>query len=191
MMVNGTEDRVGGMERDLKCCECNAQIEFLAEEFTCCQICDSLVHAKCTECYRNHMQTHATDHFYTGLRLREERMAAAREEQRAKETAYDDQDRAALFGSLPPRPGVVRDNSQSCAPVDADAVAIPGPEIGTEDAMEAFWRERPTLSTSDVDKLRKELRREAASDQRRRYCCLLYTSPSPRDGLLSRMPSSA
>src|SRR5680860_501210 len=25
----------------------------------------------------------------------------------------------------------------------------------------------------------------------RDYCCLLYTSPSPRDGLLSRMPSSA
>ena len=23
------------------------------------------------------------------------------------------------------------------------------------------------------------------------YLCLLYTSPSPRDGLLSRMPSSA
>ena len=23
------------------------------------------------------------------------------------------------------------------------------------------------------------------------YSCLLYTSPSPRDGLLSRMPSSA
>ena len=25
----------------------------------------------------------------------------------------------------------------------------------------------------------------------RRHHCLLYTSPSPRDGLLSRMPSSA
>ena len=25
----------------------------------------------------------------------------------------------------------------------------------------------------------------------RKYGCLLYTSPSPRDGLLSRMPSSA
>ena len=25
----------------------------------------------------------------------------------------------------------------------------------------------------------------------RNYACLLYTSPSPRDGLLSRMPSSA
>ena len=24
-----------------------------------------------------------------------------------------------------------------------------------------------------------------------KYSCLLYTSPSPRDGLLSRMPSSA
>ena len=33
------------------------------------------------------------------------------------------------------------------------------------------------------------------ADQRQRACCsqtcLLYTSPSPRDGLLSRMPSSA
>ena len=26
---------------------------------------------------------------------------------------------------------------------------------------------------------------------RKKYSCLLYTSPSPRDGLLSRMPSSA
>ena len=28
-------------------------------------------------------------------------------------------------------------------------------------------------------------------DQSRKHFCLLYTSPSPRDGLLSRMPSSA
>ena len=27
--------------------------------------------------------------------------------------------------------------------------------------------------------------------QAKGYACLLYTSPSPRDGLLSRMPSSA
>ena len=27
--------------------------------------------------------------------------------------------------------------------------------------------------------------------ERQMYDCLLYTSPSPRDGLLSRMPSSA
>ena len=35
--------------------------------------------------------------------------------------------------------------------------------------------------------------RVLAADERRavRQGCLLYTSPSPRDGLLSRMPSSA
>ena len=33
------------------------------------------------------------------------------------------------------------------------------------------------------------LRQEAKSIQE--LACLLYTSPSPRDGLLSRMPSSA
>ena len=33
---------------------------------------------------------------------------------------------------------------------------------------------------------------ESTEDKRREYRdCLLYTSPSPRDGLLSRMPSSA
>ena len=30
-----------------------------------------------------------------------------------------------------------------------------------------------------------------ANDLQYHYTCLLYTSPSPRDGLLSRMPSSA
>ena len=30
-----------------------------------------------------------------------------------------------------------------------------------------------------------------ATKHARGSCCLLYTSPSPRDGLLSRMPSSA
>ena len=30
-----------------------------------------------------------------------------------------------------------------------------------------------------------------SNDLSRIYICLLYTSPSPRDGLLSRMPSSA
>ena len=33
--------------------------------------------------------------------------------------------------------------------------------------------------------------RDVAGDTRRDGYCLLYTSPSPRDGLLSRMPSSA
>ena len=32
---------------------------------------------------------------------------------------------------------------------------------------------------------------QRASAVKRKRACLLYTSPSPRDGLLSRMPSSA
>ena len=38
------------------------------------------------------------------------------------------------------------------------------------------------IATSDVDRYVKHCRDKG---------CLLYTSPSPRDGLLSRMPSSA
>ena len=32
---------------------------------------------------------------------------------------------------------------------------------------------------------------QGSQEQRSQQACLLYTSPSPRDGLLSRMPSSA
>ena len=39
-----------------------------------------------------------------------------------------------------------------------------------------FERIEPTFKCEDCDSI---------------YSCLLYTSPSPRDGLLSRMPSSA
>ena len=33
--------------------------------------------------------------------------------------------------------------------------------------------------------------KEKVKEKKEAYACLLYTSPSPRDGLLSRMPSSA
>ena len=42
-----------------------------------------------------------------------------------------------------------------------------------------------------VEALRDADGRPAAYRNDQRYVCLLYTSPSPRDGLLSRMPSSA
>ena len=50
------------------------------------------------------------------------------------------------------------------------------------------------IITSNVDLSGLEV--ETAGDTRRAFIlkdkfCLLYTSPSPRDGLLSRMPSSA
>ena len=42
------------------------------------------------------------------------------------------------------------------------------------------------VSTAVVVRAQKEVRRKDGS-----YICLLYTSPSPRDATLSRMPSSA
>ena len=61
--------------------------------------------------------------------------------------------------------------------------------------------EHVNLSASDPDKLAEQLcqlfnwqvRWSGASmdDGYTVHVCLLYTSPSPRDGLLSRMPSSA
>ena len=45
-----------------------------------------------------------------------------------------------------------------------------------------------SVDTEDVEDLARALRGELFS---RRYGCLLYTSPSPRDATLSRMPSSA
>ena len=48
------------------------------------------------------------------------------------------------------------------------------------------------LGRDDFEKLLKEFTACLKEDPRKnRKGCLLYTSPSPRDGLLSRMPSSA
>src|SRR5665647_312071 len=48
------------------------------------------------------------------------------------------------------------------------------------------------MSESRADRLGLPLMVVDNRDPRRTaYTCLLYTSPSPRDGLLSRMPSSA
>ena len=46
-------------------------------------------------------------------------------------------------------------------------------------------------SNSETSDLCLELGVERIADSSLTRACLLYTSPSPRDGLLSRMPSSA
>ena len=48
------------------------------------------------------------------------------------------------------------------------------------------WATVPEANEEDVDKAV-----QSAQKAFHNSCCLLYTSPSPRDGLLSRMPSSA
>ena len=42
-----------------------------------------------------------------------------------------------------------------------------------------------------AEALEDELFARRQTEGEKAYTCLLYTSPSPRDGLLSRMPSSA
>ena len=51
--------------------------------------------------------------------------------------------------------------------------------------------QHPTVARVDVAFMYCSLQFEAAKDAGSSVPCLLYTSPSPRDGLLSRMPSSA
>ena len=50
---------------------------------------------------------------------------------------------------------------------------------------------RRKLAVSQLDKASWEIACTPGKPLVLRYDCLLYTSPSPRDGLLSRMPSSA
>ena len=47
------------------------------------------------------------------------------------------------------------------------------------------------LGTQIIGHTKKNNPRVIVGHDYRSYSCLLYTSPSPRDGLLSRMPSSA
>ena len=53
------------------------------------------------------------------------------------------------------------------------------------------------MDLKDIEKFIKEAMPDASIEIQdlagdgNHYSCLLYTSPSPRDGLLSRMPSSA
>ena len=49
------------------------------------------------------------------------------------------------------------------------------------DKQDPNWKWMNNLTTEEIQCIIKEAIR----------VCLLYTSPSPRDGLLSRMPSSA
>ena len=59
-----------------------------------------------------------------------------------------------------------------------------------------FWTEDVDKISEDQKKLPEVIKKSEditsmTFEEYEIYICLLYTSPSPRDGLLSRMPSSA
>ena len=63
----------------------------------------------------------------------------------------------------------------------------------TKEQLEKL-REVAEASLTKTDELQKVLAQIEAlmsREESQTLSCLLYTSPSPRDGLLSRMPSSA
>ena len=68
--------------------------------------------------------------------------------------------------------------------VNEETINVEAPEVSNE----AFEKKQDVdlgyVDVSEGGKTAKELLQETKT-------CLLYTSPSPRDGLLSRMPSSA
>ena len=51
--------------------------------------------------------------------------------------------------------------------------------------------ERERKRAKKEKKEKKEKKHKSKDKKEKKKNCLLYTSPSPRDGLLSRMPSSA
>ena len=53
------------------------------------------------------------------------------------------------------------------------------------------WAEPYKIKMVEPLKMTTREERESAIREAGYNTCLLYTSPSPRDGLLSRMPSSA
>ena len=63
-------------------------------------------------------------------------------------------------------------------------VRLVGSEMCIRDRNYAFCDERPMPILESIKRWRNSCGEDA-------WVCLLYTSPSPRDGLLSRMPSSA
>ena len=54
-----------------------------------------------------------------------------------------------------------------------------------------YAAEYNSLITKEVLQIEIEDRRDITQDEVKNIFCLLYTSPSPRDATLSRMPSSA
>ena len=90
------------------------------------------------------------------------------------------------------------DNSDDDAPEERDDVADweqddgQAPSAGETLVVDVEGFEGPLdllLALARTQKV--DLARISVLALAQQYLCLLYTSPSPRDGLLSRMPSSA
>ena len=69
-------------------------------------------------------------------------------------------------------------------------IALKSGGIDLEDAIDLREIKNITLANQML-KQRRKAKQKRDQQMQQANICLLYTSPSPRDGLLSRMPSSA
>ena len=74
-----------------------------------------------------------------------------------------------------------------------DVIVVGAGAAGMMSAIEAGKRGRKVLLVDHAKKIGEKIRISGGGrcNFTNMHTCLLYTSPSPRDGLLSRMPSSA
>ena len=77
-----------------------------------------------------------------------------------------------------------------------DDLPPPGSRGGPDDIAAPVQSQEETLRNMTEAEIKREIEENNKSAvkkilERKNRDCLLYTSPSPRDGLLSRMPSSA
>ena len=64
-------------------------------------------------------------------------------------------------------------------------------EMGIEDIPSEWKREARNLRAAEGEGGKVDVAARFEARRNRSFVCLLYTSPSPRDATLSRMPSSA
>ena len=87
-------------------------------------------------------------------------------------------------------------NPQPCYCGESNCTGFIGGKTQTERATKLSLATIEALGIEDADAwdtavAKKNRKKKPAGEDDEEYVCLLYTSPSPRDGLLSRMPSSA
>ena len=69
-----------------------------------------------------------------------------------------------------------------------ELLAVHDEKLTKQDRIDAVLFEKIEQVQENLDRHAETIKKGCERDIR---LCLLYTSPSPRDGLLSRMPSSA
>ena len=80
-------------------------------------------------------------------------------------------------------------------PIKSIILKHPKDAFINQNKIDSEYRSLNFLGAPDLKKSSKEFKHFTkilnSFEIKLHYICLLYTSPSPRDGLLSRMPSSA